>query len=1018
MINSHHIEIPEKIFSEWQATVDIIAEIANIPSALIMRLHTKHIEVFTSSNSLGNPYVKNELTDLRSGLYCEKVIQSKQQLLIPNALLDPNWDSNPDIKRGMISYFGLPLCWPTGEPFGTICMLDSNENNFSLSHQKLLSQFQKSVENDLQNLYQQHELITDNQSLEERVKDRTTSLEKINKKLADEIKYRRGIEEALKERTFFFKESQKAAYIGSYKSDFVTDRWETSDVCDQIFGIDGNYNKSIQGWGELVHPEDREHMIQYVINEVIGQNKPFNKEYRIIRKVDGETRWVLGIGETISNDEGTCIGLTGTIQDITERKLTELALAAERSLLNNLIDTLPDLIWLKNEEGVYLRCNSRFEQFFGVNKADIIGCTDYDLVSQELADLFRLHDRNAIKNNELNVNEEELFCASDGHGELFETSKTPMYHENGDLIGILGISHNISKRKEAEEQQKLASSVFTNASEGIAITDTTGSIIEVNKMFTSITGYSRDEAIGKNPRFLQSGQQSSQFYESMWSSLLEHKHWSGELWNRRKNGGIYAAMVTISAIFDSNNVVQSYVSLFTDITSIKEHQQQLERIAHYDPLTSLPNRIFLADRLRQAMIKCEKDHKLLAVAYLDLDGFKFINDIHGHETGDELLITISKRMSDVIRGDDILARIGGDEFMVVLTGLENLDDCVHVLERLLKASSTPFRIANTIIKTSASIGVTLYPTDRSDADLLMRHADQAMYLAKQHGKNQYHLFDIDNDSAIKIRHESLENIKQALEQDEFVLYYQPKVNMNTGKTIGVEALIRWENPERGLLLPGDFLPIVENQQVGIDIGEWVIETALSQMTHWQSLGLEIPVSVNVSAAQLQEETFVNKLSNSLAKHPSIPPHYLELEILETSALTDIAEISSKMYSCLEIGVSFSLDDFGTGYSSLTYLKHLPAHLLKIDQSFVKGMLDDPDDQAIVKGVIGLASAFHRQVIAEGVETISHGSHLLSIGCDLAQGYAIARPMPAAEVKTWVAQWKPDPVWGVRSSSNL
>lgn len=427
-------------------------------------------------------------------------------------------------------------------------------------------------------------------------------------------------------------------------------------------------------------------------------------------------------------------------------------------------------------------------------------------------------------------------------------------------------------------------------------------------------------------------------------------------------------------------------------------------------LTNLPNRVLLADRLKQSMLHSQRFNTTLAVAYLDLDSFKDINDQYGHEMGDELLITLTQRMKESLREGDTLARIGGDEFVAVLMDLTQAQDCEPVLARLLQATSGQVIIDNNVLQVSSSIGVTLYPKDGGDADQLMRHADQAMYVAKQSGKNRYHFFDIAHDDAVKTRHEDLEHIRIALDNHEFVLYYQPKVNMVTGEVVGAEALIRWQHPERGLLPPIVFLPVIENHPMAIEIGDWVIDTALSQMAAWQVMGLDIPISVNIGALQLQQDNFVSKLAKHLTAHPEVNPGKLELEILETSALEDIAQISKLMLACRVLGVRFALDDFGTGYSSLTYLKHLPAHILKIDQSFVRDMINDADDLAIVKGVVGLAYAFHREVIAEGVETIAHGSLLIQIGCELAQGYGIARPMPAKDMPEWVANWEPDDSW--------
>jgi diguanylate cyclase (GGDEF)-like protein len=520
---------------------------------------------------------------------------------------------------------------------------------------------------------------------------------------------------------------------------------------------------------------------------------------------------------------------------------------------------------------------------------------------------------------------------------------------------------------------------------------------------------------------LQSGRHSSEFYVEMWATLLSQDHWSGEVWNRRKNGDVYPEMLTISAVKNAAGLVQHYVSLCTDITTMKVYQEQLEHVAHYDVLTDLPNRVLLADRLSHAIALCQRREQSLGVAFMDLDGFKEVNDNYGHNVGDELLITVSQRMKAALREGDTLARIGGDEFIAVMVDLDSIEEITPILERLLQAASDPVTIGNDVMQVSASIGVTLYPQDGSDADQLIRHADQAMYGAKQTGKNRYRLFDTALANASKVQLESISDIRSALYSREFVLYYQPKVNMRTGAVIGVEALIRWQHPERGLVPPLEFLPVIEGQAISLDLGEWVISSSLSQISQWQSIGINLPISVNISGYQLQQGNFAIRVAALLAAHPEVNPNCLELEILETSALHDISKVSATMNACHKLGVRFALDDFGTGYSSLTHLRRLPAQLIKIDQSFVSDMLEDTDDCAIVEGVIGLARAFRRDVIAEGVESIAHGLALLQLGCELAQGYGIARPMPGADIPQWVSHWKADnscQAWGLIEVNQL
>ena len=572
------------------------------------------------------------------------------------------------------------------------------------------------------------------------------------------------------------------------------------------------------------------------------------------------------------------------------------------------------------------------------------------------------------------------------------------------------ILYDITDRKKSEEKVQLATSIFMNASEGIMMTDDQGHIIEVNGAFTRITGYPREEVVGKTPRLLRSGRHAAGFYETMWQTITTNGYWSGEIWNRRKNGEVYPESITITAVRDAAGQTQNYVALFTDITTLKLHQQQLEHVAHHDALTSLPNRVLLADRLRQAMLQSQRRDLPLAVVYLDLDGFKGINDQYGHDVGDDLLVALSQRMALVLRDGDTLARVGGDEFVAVLVDLKDAHDFTPIIERLLGACAESMVVRDISMHVSASIGIALYPQDGTDAEQLLRHADQAMYLAKGAGKNRYQLYDVQQESALQAQRERLAHIRQALDRQEFVLYYQPKANMKTGSVTSVEALIRWQHPERGLLPPSQFLPFAEDHPIGVELGEWVIDQALVQVREWRRLNLDLSVSVNIGARQLQQADFTQRLAGILARHPDVKPDSLELDVREASVLKDLSRLSDVLNGCRDLGVRVALDNFGTGYFSFTHLKYLPAGALKIDQSFVRDMLDDGDDLAIVKSVIDLAAAFHREVVAEGVETVPHGERLLALGCTLAQGFGICHPMPAKDLPAWLAAWRPDAAW--------
>lgn len=654
--------------------------------------------------------------------------------------------------------------------------------------------------------------------------------------------------------------------------------------------------------------------------------------------------------------------------------------------------------------------NKSAEEIFGFRAEEAIGKNAKELIIPK--DLYS--DTESILNLLLDssggtysVNRNST---KNGNDIICEWHNTSIESSTGKKIGVASLVQDITKRKEMEEKLITAASVFSHAREGIIITNSKGFIIDVNNTFEIITGYKKDDILGKKPDFLSAHKDKEEINEQIIHALKDKGHWYGEHWSRRKNQEPYPQLLTISTIYDNHNNVKNYVGLFSDITLLKQHQAQLEHIAHYDVLTKLPNRTLLVDRLKQAIIQSQRHGKSVAVAFIDLDGFKKVNDINGHTIGDELLIELSKRMKETLRNGDTLSRFGGDEFVVVLVDLDNESDFEPILERLLLAASESITIAGNVLKVSASIGITLYPRDKANEDLLIRHADQAMYIAKQHGKNCYHVFDTVSDDAIKTKRSNIQEITNALKNREFLLHYQPKVNMKTGRVVGFEALIRWQHPTRGLLQPMSFLPVIENHVININIGEWVIHEALTQITRWKHQGLDIAVSVNIDAIHLQQQDFTARLANILEQFPEVDPSFLQLEVLETSAFGDIIGVSEIMKCCVKLGVKFAIDDFGTGYSSLTYLRRLPADLIKIDQSFVRDMLEDNDDLAIVIGVVGLATSFNREVIAEGVETIAHGTALLKLGCELAQGYGIARPMPASQVVEWTSNWHAAPEW--------
>lgn len=542
-------------------------------------------------------------------------------------------------------------------------------------------------------------------------------------------------------------------------------------------------------------------------------------------------------------------------------------------------------------------------------------------------------------------------------------------------------------------------------------TDLNGRITYVNDQFCVVSGYSREELLGQNHRLLNSGLHSADFFAAMWRTIALGNVWKGEICNRAKDGRLYWVDSTMVPVLDdTTGLVDRYLSIRFDISEKRQLLQSLQWRVGHDVLTGLPNRAFLSDLLDQALEFSRQENIPLAVCMLDLDGFKAVNDGYGHASGDMLLVEVAKRLRDIVRGEDVVARLAGDEFVLVLRYVRDLPELRAALSRVLGAISAPYTLHGKDINVFASIGVTLFPHDNEDAETLLRHADQAMYVAKQRGRNRFHLFDVSRDQEVKATHQTVERVRQALVSGEFRLHFQPKVNMRRGEVVGFEALLRWQHPQNGMVPPREFLPLVEDTDLIIDIGEWVMDQVLAQLHRWQQAGQGWPISINIAARHFQRADFVDRLRQVLARHAQVAPRMLDLEIVESVAIENIQHVSACLQACQALGVQFSLGDFGTGYSSLSYLKRLRTQTIKIDKSFVRDILNDRDDLALTTAVIGLARAFGRQVIAEGLESLEHGELLLRLGCEVAQGYFIARPMPPSEVPAWVAGFVAPSQW--------
>ena len=553
---------------------------------------------------------------------------------------------------------------------------------------------------------------------------------------------------------------------------------------------------------------------------------------------------------------------------------------------------------------------------------------------------------------------------------------------------------------------------FDYAMVGMAATSINkGTLLEVNDALCRMLGYSAAELMQMTCAEITHPEDVEKSATAV-EQILQGEATNFEL-NKRyisKDGNIIHTHIASRGVPDETGNLSYLVNIIDDITEIKNHQNQLEHLIHHDPLTGLPNRVLLNDRLDMAVSRANRSGQNIAVCFMDLDGFKSINDKFGHAAGDMLLVEVAKRLSAIARSIDTVARLGGDEFILILNGISGEEECRHMLERVMEVILNPFEIGGNVIQISSSIGVAIYPDHVTDGAALLRHADQAMYIAKQQGSGRIHFFDAVNDHLAQVRSEGLSKIEMGLQNNELVLYYQPVINMRSGEVVGMEALIRWQHPERGLLIPSEFLPLIENSKFEMRLAEWVITQGIAQMETWRRQGLNITVSVNLPARYLQSHGFVDFIVPLICPHTEMASNTIRLEILETAALGDLGTAIKKMTECINHGIQFSIDDFGTGYASLSYLRRLPADTIKIDQSFVQGMLEDMDDLSIVQGVIGLADAFQKRVVAEGVETVKHGTKLLAMGCEFGQGYGIARPMGAEHVVNWVKEFRLPSEW--------
>ncbi len=554
------------------------------------------------------------------------------------------------------------------------------------------------------------------------------------------------------------------------------------------------------------------------------------------------------------------------------------------------------------------------------------------------------------------------------------------------------------ERKLSEEELMLASHVYEHTIEGIMVTDVKGRILSVNPAFTDITGYSAEEAIGNTPRLLKSNKHEQPFYKQMWKSIITQGSWKGEIWNRRKSGEIYPERLTISTIRDPAGNAIRYTAIFYDITDIKESEDRIRHRAFHDPLTELPNRLLFQDRLLQAIAHAKRSHDQLAIMFMDVDHFKNLNDTLGHHMGDIFLHRLAAQLSQIIRVEDTVSRMGGDEFTILLTQISSEADAASIANKILALFKTPFDLGGHNIHLGASIGIALYPNDGDNTDTLIRNADTAMYHAKERGRNNYQFFTPEMESRVRERVILEADLRKGLERDEFSLYYQPIYHLKTETVMGFEALIRWQHPESGFISPAKFIPIAEERGLIVPIGEWVLRKACQQLNHWsQQLNNSLYMSINISAHQFTREDFMRTVNELLSEY-EFRPEQLIFEITETAMMDNLGHTIQTLKQLRAMGIQIAMDDFGTGYSSFTYLKQLPIDILKLDHTFMRDVMHDPDSAEIAASIIDLAKKLRLNVIAEGIETAEQLEFLKKHQCARGQGFLFSRPLPQNEAR--------------------
>ena len=997
---TRHDRTPDPVLDEL---AELVAELFSVPMVLVS-LVDERCQWFKCRIGL-------ESTETpRDASFCAHAILGEGPFEVPDAARDLRFQSSSLVTGPPHAryYLGVPLVTPEGFAIGTLCLLDTRPRTLSAAQKRHLLTLGKQV---------------------------MRHFECLRLRRVEEVVTRAG--------------------LGIWELDTVSDAvWGNAEF-QRLHGAGMLASGSRQELARDYLPEDRARL-QAGLEQTIQQGEPLEMCLRLKRQGESRTTWVQLTGAKV--DSATpAHHLAGTLRDITPLMQTSRELEW-RHRIDQLVNRLQSgFIAGEDIPGTF---SAALEELLALTESEygFIGEVFHDkegrpylqthaitdiswdkatqaLFEQQRVEGLRFTRLDTLFGRVLQSAEPLITNApgSDprrgglppGHPPLKTLICLPVLLE-GEMVAMVGLAnrrdgysehslallepllgplaqlvHGLRLRRRhdaAWERLELSAKVFSSSREAIMISDSDNRIIEVNESFERITGYSREEVLGQNPSILSSGRQTPAFYQALWHSLQEEGYWQGEMLNRRKDGELLPEMLSISVVRNDAGETTHHVAVFSDLTRVKQHADELFKAGHYDRLTGMPNRTLMIRRMHEALER-RPQGETLAVAVLDLDRFQELNALLGRDEADRALTAIAGRLTETVKPDDVVARLGGDEFGILLNRFQGGPER---LERILACLAEPLKAAGdeSGLRVTGSLGVTLYPADDADPETLLRHADQAMYRAKVLGGNSFMLFDPDREQEIKALQARRREIYRALSNDELVLYYQPQIDPHSGVGVGVEALIRWQHPTQGLMAPGAFLPVVEGSDLEPAFDAWVLRTALCQLEAWLAEGLTLSVSINLTPQSLMQEAFVDALQAALAAHPRVSPQLLCLEVLESAALEDIPMATRVMRRCRELGVQVALDDFGTGYSSLAYLRDLPVDVVKVDRTFVMAMLESEHDLAIVESVIYLARRFGKRVVAEGVESDAHRQRLTAMGCDLLQGFGIARPMPADELPAW------------------